>query len=163
MEEAWEFAVVSVPCKASEVIPSGGAILELSESDDVRLRDIIDTIRRMETNTTLYAAGAFAPALILLNQLQFLTQAASQSERYLALFAMLILGFSGLVMVIYRAFYINLKRTSVEFLLAKSIEGGRFNLHIFESKVWRVILTLAFLAMPVGWFLVGVTIWQVLF
>ena len=153
---------MSIPSKYSEIIPSKGLDLLLTEEEPDRLRDMIETVRRMETNTSLYAAGAFAPALILLNQLQFLTEKATAGEKNLALSAMLILGISGVILVLYRAVYINLKRTSLELLLGKAIKGGKFRFRAFESKVWAIILTLAFLAVPVGWTLVGITIWKLL-
>ena len=162
MEETWELAVVSVPTKYSELVPPKGIDLILSEDEPERLRDMIETVRRMETNTSLYAAGAFAPALILLNQLQFLTEKATSGEKSLALSAMLILGLSGVVLVLYRALYINIKRTSLELLLGKAINGGKFRFRAFESKFWAIILSLAFLAVPVGWALVGITIWKLL-
>lgn len=153
---------MTLPSKFSELVPPKGLDLVLSEDEPERLRDIIETIRRMETNTSLYAAGAFAPALILLNQIQFLSERATSGEKTLALSAMLLLGLSGIVLVLYRAFYINLKRTSLELLLGKTIPGGKFRFRAFESKAWEIILFLAFLAVPIGWTLVGITIWNLL-
>ena len=162
MEEAREFAAVKVPSKYRELVPQSGLDLILDEAESDRLRDMIETVRRMETNTSLYAAGAFAPALILLNQLQFLSESATSGEKKIALSAMLILGLAGVVLVIYRAFYINLKRTSLELLLGKAIPGGKLRFRAFESKIWAVILKLAFLAVPIGWTLVGLTVWKLL-
>ena len=162
MEEAREFAAVKVPSKYRELVPQSGLDLILDEAESDRLRDMIETVRRMETNTSLYAAGAFAPALILLNQLQFLSESATSGEKKIALSAMLILGLAGVVLVIYRAFYINLKRTSLELLLGKAIPGGKLRFRALESKIWEVILGLAFLAVPIGWTLVGLTVWKLL-
>lgn len=129
------------------------------KADSPEITDhVIQTIRRMETNTSLYAAGGFAPLLVLLNLLPFLMENVAPHGRYLAFLSMMLLGFSGLVLVIYRATYINIKRTKVEIFRTRSIypqfgiiNNQEMTLIAFESKVWGLLVTLAFLAMPIGW------------
>lgn len=123
---------------------------------------VIETIRRMETNTSLYAAGGFAPMLVLLNLLPFLMEHVSLWGRTLALISIALLGGSGLVLVIYRAVYINMKRTKVEIFKSEALfpqfginNKDELMLEAFESKAWSLIISLAFLAMPIGWVVMG--------
>ncbi|WP_371398046.1 hypothetical protein [Fretibacter rubidus] len=127
----------------------------LSKHDKSKTENVIETIRRMETNTSLYAAGAFAPLLVLLNQLEFLRNQNSDLVRWVALAAMLFLAFSGIALVLYRAFYINLKRTQVELFLAGMPPVDNLTLTALNTPRWNIVNVFAFIFMPFGWLLIG--------
>jgi len=129
--------------------------IQLFSNDRSKTLHVIDTIRRMETNTSLYAAGAFAPLLVLLNQLEFLRNQNSNSVRWISLLAMLFLAFSGITLVLYRAFYINIKRTEAELFLAGKPLEEHITLTALNTPKWNIMNFLALAFMPLGWFLIG--------
>ncbi len=135
--------------------------INLHRSDPDKTTHVIETIRRMETNTSLYAAGAFAPLLVLINQLPYL-QGLPSFEKKLALISMGLFAVSGIFLVLHRAFYSNLKRTQVELFKAgvksnafKALDAEKHTLVAFESGIWFCLVSIAFLAMPIGWVTMG--------
>jgi hypothetical protein len=132
-----------------------GITLSLERNNPEKSRDMIDTIRRMETNTSLYAAGGFAPMLVLLNQIQYLATEVDSIERLLALLSILALGTSGIILVLYRAFYINFIRTKVELFLGGIIPGESLKIEALKSRIWLLLIWLAFILLPIGWALMG--------
>jgi len=155
MEKTREFTVVK-----KEFL--GTIRVQLHRTDTDTTDHVINTIRRMETNTTLYAAGGFAPLLVLLNQLPFITENLSSFGKKLTLISMALFAISGVILVLYRAVYANIKRTKVELFRAgikserfKVTDTEEYELVVFESQIWVWLLIVAFVAMPVGWLVMG--------
>ncbi|MGB0908078.1 MAG: hypothetical protein ACPGVT_11335 [Maricaulaceae bacterium] len=164
MEEAREFAALDMEGKST-----GALEVTLHEGRPEITNHVIETIRRMEVNTSLYAAGSFAPMLVLLNLTPFFYEHVEYIEKQLAVAAICILGFSGIIFVIYRALYINFKRTQVEVFRAGVVyerfdvdSTEEFTLTVFESLKWKIAIRFAFLAMLIGWIIMALLVVKVL-
>ena len=112
--------------------------------------DRIEALRKSETNTGYYAAGAFAPMLVLINMIPYIVDNTTDCNRKIVLLSILCLGLAGVTLIIYRAFHVNIMRIKIEMYVCEVTE--EYELDLFPES-WKWVLRLAFLMMIIGYFL----------
>ena len=136
-----------------------GFLLPKAE-DDLAIATI-DAFQRSETNTTIYAAACFTPVLGLLSSVVAIAELKSPLLNITTFSAILILGFSGLYFALYRSFFLGLRRMSVEGFRLGLLPSYDFKLG--PTGFWYYVNRLFVFAVPVGFVLVGLVSYLVLF
>ena len=145
--------------KLENLVLKGDHIANVVNNEDIE--QAIEAFTKSENSTLGYAAAGFAPVLLLLNALPFLSELDDLIVNVLAAVALLVLGAAGMYYAIYKAMFLGPRRISMEGYRIGLISEYRF--FVFPRGVWNTINDVALFCIPVGYLFIVALMLRVLF